>query len=133
MVRFEPRLEPDPKFTFFIAEKDHWLVVSLVGALTKDSIPGLRECSDQIKETSAKWVILNFRDVPAQIDSEVLGDFADLQKSIRDRVNVLMLCSLHPELKKTLLSQDVIKPDELANNLLEALSIISRLEEVAAA
>ena len=98
------------------------LVVSIVGPLTKENQPIFKECNEEILKLSSKWIILNFRDVSPLVDLSYIELLDQLQKKIREKPAFLRLSGVHPELRKVLQEKQIVRPEELVNNLSEALS-----------
>ncbi len=115
------------KLVYFFAEthyfsKDHSvLVVNIVGPLVKDNITTFEECGEEIFKSKSKWIILNFRDVSPDVDLAFLPLLGQLQKKIRGKPAHLRLSGLHPDIRKVLQDQNLVFPDELVNNLSDAL------------
>ncbi len=116
-----------PKLNYFISEKSRIVVVSFVGPLVRDSALVLQECQAQILERNPSLVILYFRDVPDRVDQTVFPAIARIQKAIRDKNIQLKLCSLHPHLRTTFNDFGIIRPNELADNLAQALEGVAAL------
>ena len=117
---------------YFIAEQKSILVVSIVGSMVRENTGIMEEMLHQISEKSAKWIILNLRDVPPSNDRTVCPILAKLKKAARTRAACVRFTSVHPELRKFLESQGVVRPDEFSNNLAEALQTLLVLEKAAA-
>lgn len=122
--------QKESTLTYFLAEKNRILVISLIGPLAKVNTPTLENCIREVKERSPQWVILNFRDVPPEVDKTVVPQIARLQKLVREKPAILRLSSIHPELKKFLEYEGLVRSDEVCNNLAEALKSLP-LEKVA--
>ncbi|OFZ55602.1 MAG: hypothetical protein A2428_12135 [Bdellovibrionales bacterium RIFOXYC1_FULL_54_43] len=109
------------KLTYFIAEKNNIVVISLIGPLLRGNAHVLEACMDEISRRHVRFVIVNFRDVPNTMDRTVIPALARLQRLIRSKPAVLRMSSIHPELRRTLETQGILRPEELANNLSDAL------------
>lgn len=114
------------RLIYFLAEthfsEDHSvLVVSIVGPLVKENVATFRACFDEILKCTSKWVVLNFRDVTPTIDPTIMDVLNQLQSSIRQKPGLLRLSGLHPELRVVLSEKKIILPEEVQNNLAEAL------------
>jgi len=117
---------------YFLAEthypsKGAVLVVTIVGPLVKGNVSIFQDCVEAILKTSAKWAVINFRDVSPQIDSAYIPILDSLLNSIRDKPAHVRLSGLHPNLKETLKSAKVLLSEELSNNLAEALQSLPGL------
>lgn len=111
--------------TFFISEQKQILVATLVGTLERRSTPILEECAQEIAKRDVRWVILNFRDVPKDLDLSLIPLLARIQKQIRARPAELRLAAIHPELKKILFDRGILRQEELCDNLAQALQSLS--------
>lgn len=110
--------------TYFLAEKNNILVVHLIGPLIHKNMHVLESCGKEIGSRKAKAVIVNFRDVAAGMDRSMVPVLAKIQKQIRVMPAALRMSSLHPDLNHFLEVQGLIRSEELANNLNEALRTI---------
>ncbi len=97
------------------------LVINFVGALTKSNLVEFEQCQEQVLGTKAKWIILNFRDVSAGIDTEVLAFFDRFRLQLKKKSTQVRFSGLHPDLKTLLLGKKMIHTEEIVNNLAEAL------------
>lgn len=113
--------EEVPKLTYLIAEKKFVLVISFVGPLVRSNLSVFEECMREVEKRGASFIILNFRDVPSSVDRTVFPAVARLQKLIRLKPAALRMTALHPELRKVLDEQGLLRAAEVANNLGEAL------------
>jgi anti-anti-sigma regulatory factor len=113
--------EAPPGLQYFIAEKNQVMIASYVGRLTHENREIFAKSQKDISESQAKYVILYFRDAGQELDKSLVPIFAQLQKIIRDKGIPFRLCSLHPELRRFLDSQGLLRPNEVTNNLVEAL------------
>lgn len=105
--------------SYFLAERSGVVVVSWVGAMTKDGQP-LDDCYNEVGAKTPSCVIFSLRDVPS-IDRGALPQFLRLCKMIRDKGAVLQICSVHPQVRTFLDSQGALRKEELFNNIAEAL------------
>ena len=108
--------------TYFLAEKNGVLVVSFIGPLVRSNAHILDRCLKDVLARQVDWVIVSLRDVPGTVDRAVFPTFARFQKAVRDKKARLILASLHPVLHKALNDQAIVRPEESANNLADALS-----------
>lgn len=114
-----------PLFEYFMSEKDGIVVATLVGDLTPGVVPLLEQCRLELEsKKDLKLVVLYFRDVNV-IESEVIHAFTHLQKSARSKA-VLRLSSIKPHIRENLLRMGIVRKQELADNLQEALSSAAR-------
>ncbi|MEK6705754.1 MAG: STAS domain-containing protein [Bdellovibrionota bacterium] len=110
------------KLEFFLAEKGPILIVNLVGPLLKRNADYAEECIQAVSASSAKWVIMNFRDVPPVFDEEICASiYSSLKKAVWKKAGSIRLSAVHPELRKVLIKRGLLSEDEVANNLTEAL------------
>jgi anti-anti-sigma regulatory factor len=109
---------------YFIAEKNSVVILSWVGTLAHETIRTIEECQSELLKIKAKWVVMNCRDLHPQMDKSVVPIFAKLSKTIREMPATLRLASIHPELRSYLESQGLLRNEELALNLTEALKFV---------
>ena len=110
------------RLEFFLAEKGPVLIVNLVGPLLKCNADCADECIQAVTASSARWVIMNFRDVPPEFDEEVcVSIYSSLKKAVWEKAGCMKLSAVHPELRKALMKRGLLSDDEVANNLTEAL------------
>jgi anti-anti-sigma regulatory factor len=114
---------------YFLAEKNLCLIVSLIGRLGRKNVDVLESCIKDIEKSKAKWIIINFRDVAPLIDEPMYAELASLQKKVRAKPAALKLCSIHPDLRKSLIDRGVIRLDETNDNLTEALLALNSIEK----
>lgn len=104
-------------------ERDHSILgVTFVGPLIISNQSRFLECAEQIYQSTSQCIILNFRDVPADVDPEFLPMIQNLLMKIREKSALLRISGVHPDLRKTLQDLGYIQVDELVNNLADALS-----------
>jgi anti-anti-sigma regulatory factor len=120
---------PSSDLVYFFAEKNSCLIVSLIGKLGRKDVAVLESCISDLEKSKAKWIIINFRDVLPQIDEPMYSELANLQKKARAKPAALKLCSLHPDLRKSLLDRGIIRLEETNNNLTEALLQLNSIEK----
>lgn len=112
---------------YFLSETHYFerdysiLVVTLVGPISEENIPIFLQCADQISKSTAKWVIVNFRDVPSILDKTLVPSLQKLLNLIRTRPAGLRLSGIHPQLRKVLEEQNIALEGEIASNFAEAL------------
>jgi anti-anti-sigma regulatory factor len=117
----EKPLESPSSLQYFIAEKNAVMIISWIGEFSHETSGVIEKCREDVGNSTAKWVILNLRDLKPSMDKITVPIFARLQKTVREKPAILRLTSVHPELRGFLLQQGVLRPDELTNNLAEAL------------
>ena len=122
----EKQLESTTSLQYFIAEKNAVMIVSWIGEFSYETSGIIEKCREDLSKSPAKWIILNLRDLKPTMDKITVPIFARLEKSIREKPAVLRLTSVHPDLKNFLLQQGVLRPEELTNNLAEALRSITQ-------
>jgi anti-anti-sigma regulatory factor len=102
------------------------MIVSWVGSFAHEAVEVIEKCRGEVSKSQAQWVIMNLRDLKPAMDRTAIPTFARLQKTVREKPAVLKLSSVHPELRSFLDSQGLLRMEELANNLTEALQMILR-------
>lgn len=112
---------------YFLSETHYFerdysvLIVTLVGSLTKDSQNAFTHCLEQVQKSSARWAIVNFRDVSGDADEATYSCFTELSKLIRGRGVGVRLSGIHLKLRKELFDRNLFEATEVVNNLHEAL------------
>jgi anti-anti-sigma regulatory factor len=109
-----------PKLEYFISEKQSFLVISLLGTVTKATIPAIDRCRDEALKSKASNVVISLHDVNT-VEISGVPALIRLQKAMRDKPAELRLAFLKPSTAKSLLEAGAVRPDELADNLLAAL------------
>ncbi len=119
------------EFTYFISEKNGFIVASLVGMLETASLSRLEQLGEEILKCEFSKIVFNFRDVPT-FSQDLIPVFARLQKQARGKKADLRICGLKPEIKDRLAKAGILRPHELADNLQTALlSMISAAKKAA--
>ena len=109
------------KLNILFSEKAGLLVVSFIGSIVRENRAEFEEAFKRLSGFKPKWTVLHFREVPPNVDKGMLPELTRFEKVVRDFPSTLRISSLHPELRKYLLSQGVVRTDELVNNLQEAI------------
>jgi len=112
--------ESSGKLEYFISEKNDFLVVSFLGAMTKLTAPIIEKCIAEVITASAKKTVLNFHDV-IQIEPGAIAPLVRLQKAVREKPGDLRLCFIKPVFLQYLHEAGAIRPAEISDNLLLAL------------
>jgi anti-anti-sigma regulatory factor len=112
-------------FECFYAEKNEYLVVSLVGPLTKGNLGALEGFQAKINESAAHYVVFSFHDVK-DLDLAGIGALAKMQKIVRAKPADLRICFLSEQFKKLLLKNGAIRQDEVTANLARALDSLKK-------
>ncbi len=107
--------------THFFSQNQSLLVVNLVGALTKKNMHVFQDCQRQIDQSTAKWIVINFKNASSEMDAEFIPLLDQLRLSIYKKMAQFKFSGLHPRLKECLLQMKLAHPDELAINLADAL------------
>lgn len=122
----QARVSPNSvDLVYFLAEKN----LCLIGRLGRKSGGVLESCIKDLEKSKAKWIIINFKDVAPLIDEPMYAELANLQKKVRTKPAALKICSLHPDLRKSLVDRGVIRLEETNNNLTEALLALNSIEK----
>jgi anti-anti-sigma regulatory factor len=124
----DPKATGTPILQYFIAEKNSVLVLSWIGTFAHAAISIIEECQAEMNKTQAKCVIMNCRDLSPAMDRSAVPVLAKLQKTIREKPAVLRLSSVHPELLSFLEFQGLIRKEEVALNLTEAIQSLAKLD-----
>jgi anti-anti-sigma regulatory factor len=106
--------------TYFVSEKNRFLVVSLTGWISDSSLPTLQEIENIVGASQASLVVLNLNGVTA-ISPTTIPQLATLQQRIRKRPADLRLCGVAENLRHLLNRRGIIRLNELADNLEFAL------------
>jgi anti-anti-sigma factor len=112
--------EPEEKLEYFLSEKQQFLVVSLVGSLTKSTQAEIQKCEDAILASAAKYIVLNFHDLK-EMDLTGIRPLVQLQKRIREKPAQMRLCFVKTEIFNILDGAAAIRPQELCGDLVQAL------------
>lgn len=117
------------------------LMVTLIGEISQSNSSDHIQCLEEISKSTAKWVIVNFRDVfsranlPNQDPSlfvcdDAFAQFIDqLRKKIHSRNGHLRLSGIPLTVRQFLEERQLILQNELANNLKEALASLPQREK----
>lgn len=105
---------------YFISQKDGYVVVCFIGAMSRTTTEVLELCQKELLETAAANVVLSFHYV-SEVEVSAFPPLVKLQRTIRDRAQNLRVCQLKPEIKKLLLQAAAIRFEELFESLSEAL------------
>lgn len=119
--------------SYFLAEQRSIVIVTLLGPLSRMGAPVLEKCLQELLPKSCTWVIINFRDVPPEIEATILPTLARFLKDLRTHGASLRLSSMHPALRERLGERGILREDELVNNLQEALKSLAQPAAKAAA
>lgn len=123
------------ELSYFISEKaissqnSTLLLIALAGPINRSNASVLDRLIEEIDKKSAGWVVINMRDVGHSMERTQFSVFAKLQKTIREKPAELKLCSIHPDLKKTLQDAGLLRQNEISNNLPEALASLTPKEK----
>jgi anti-anti-sigma regulatory factor len=113
-------LDPEIKLEYFISEKNGYLVLSMVGSITKATLGVFERAQMELRKCEAQYIVLNFHDI-TRLDISGVPALVRLQKSLRERPAELRICFLKPDFLRMLVEAGAVRPPELADNLLEAL------------
>lgn len=113
------------KLAYFSSEKKGILILTLIGPLIRSNALILSECINVVSSSSARWIILNCRDIPPEIDQSLAAPLARLQKTIREKPAELRISGLHPDLFVTFKKKGILREHEICSNLAEALQQIA--------
>ena len=111
----------EKKLNILFSEKSGLLIISFVGPVVCGNRGELEAAFKRLSEFKAKWTVLHLREVPPNIDKGMIPELTRFQKAVRDLPSELRVSSLHPELRKFLLAQGIVRTDELVNNLQAAI------------
>ncbi|MFL5814934.1 MAG: STAS domain-containing protein [Bdellovibrionia bacterium] len=119
------------QLTYFLSEKEVVsqksviLLISLAGPINRSNAAVLDKLIEELEKRSPGWVVLNLRDVGSSIERTQYPAFAKLQKTVRDKGAELKICSVHPNLRTTLVDAGLLRVNEITNNLPEALQSLA--------
>jgi anti-anti-sigma factor len=119
------------QLTYFLSEKEVAsqksviLLISLAGPMNRANADVLDKLIEELEKKSPGWVVLNLRDVGTSIERTQYPAFARLQKTVRDKGAELKICSVHPDLRTTLVDAGLLRIKEISNNLPEALQSLA--------
>ena len=108
------------KFEYFLSEKQQFLVVSLVGTLTKATHGEIQKCEEAILASSAKCIVLNFHEFKG-MDLTGIRPLAQLQKCIREKPAQLRLCFVNTDIYSMMDRVGAVRAQEICEDLVQAL------------
>lgn len=120
---------------YFLSETHYFqqdysvLIVTLVGPLTRKSEATFLQCLEEISKSTAKWVVLNFRDVPGDLDSSFLPLMGQFKEISQQKAMNFKLSGVHPHLRGVLKEHQLADPDQLVDNLADVISILPNLQK----
>lgn len=109
---------------YFVAEQGPVQIVSFVGPMTRQNEGVVDQCAREILKRGASWVILNFRDVPVEIDRKIFRTLVQMQKVLREHPKMVRICGMHPDLYALLEENGVVRREEVFPNVAEILQSI---------
>src|SRR4051794_5613427 len=98
---------------YFLSETHYFerdysiLVVTLVGSLTEKNVPIFNQCIEQVSKSSAKWVIINFRDVPSGSDDTLIPSLRHMIDTVHKIPAGLRISGIHPQIRVKLESAEL--------------------------
>lgn len=114
-------------FKYFVVRKNHFLVVSLAGALIDSTHNEIEQCKTEIlAHDEVRAVVLNFAEV-SDVGNDIIPLMAQLQQALRSRGVQLRLSALAPGVLDKLTRKGVVRRPELAADIREALLHLSRI------
>jgi anti-anti-sigma regulatory factor len=119
------------EFSYLMTEKELpaqngvLLLVSLFGPIQRSSSEHFEKLIEEIGTKKPDWVVLNFRDVPRQVERPMYASLAKLQKLIRDKQAELKICEMHSDVRLALESAGITRPQEVVGPLEQALRTLS--------
>ena len=121
--------ENEVTFKYVFGEKDSLLLVILTGRVTGRETPLFEAFAEELCTKSQPIVLLNFRDIESFMPA-CFTQFAKLQKALREQKKLIGICSLKPEMKKSLLMAGIVRDAEVFNNIPDAWKkLVSLLEQ----
>lgn len=120
-------IQMSSRLKYFLSETHYFerdysvLIVTLVGALTRENHGAFAHCLEEVQKSSAKWTIVNFRDVSGDADDVTYQCFSELSKFVRGKGVGVRLSGIHLKLRKELFDRNLFEATEVVNNLAEAL------------
>jgi hypothetical protein len=79
----EKQLESSSSLQYFIAEKNAVMIVSWIGEFSHETSGIIERCREDLDKSTAKWVILNLRDLKPTMDKitvPIFGLFASTRR-----------------------------------------------------
>ena len=113
------------RLTYFVTEKSGILIVSFRGNWTREGLPVIEYLITDLEIRTPKWVIVDFKEDMETMESALFPHFTRMQKLIRDKGALLKISGLNHFLKKTLTEHGLIRPEETAHDLAEALQLLN--------
>ena len=115
------------EFTYVFGEKGELLIVLFCGKMTGRSVEALERCEAELYQKPHQIILFSFRDVKGVMPAVHIA-LARIQKELRAKDKFIGLCSLHPEMKSSLLMSGIIRESEIYNNIAEAWKELSSLK-----
>lgn len=108
-------------FDYKLTSVQMYTVLTLKGAICKDSLDKLEQCRGEVASLDQKLFIIYFRDVTC-VDVAAYRHLTILQQEIRKKSNLLVV-GLSSELRGLLTMKAIVRQNELKRNLEEALKV----------
>lgn len=107
-------------FTYSIIQKGPIALVTLQGRVSREAVPALDKCQQEIVALGSKNVIIVFKDVE-DVDHVAFRDLTLLQTNVRKVGKALFLTGLTPYLRKYLGDKGIIRDSECKVSVADAL------------
>jgi anti-anti-sigma regulatory factor len=122
---------------YFLAEthsssqKHSVLVATLIGSLVKRNAAIFRECMEEVIRSKSVFVVMNFRDVPGEIDPGFLHLLSDLRQSFQSGGITLKFSGVHPKLRGAFVEAGIARAGDFSDNLAGALEAVAVIRNAA--
>ena len=111
------------KFSYFLNERRALLVVSWVGELEANDSEAIEKCSQEVKKSPCKYVIVNLQGVTGY-DPVLAGPIVKFQDAIRNKPSFLVLTELSKDLREKLATKGLIREGDIMNTIKDALQLV---------
>lgn len=105
---------------YFVSTQGPVAIVTFVGDLNSSAVEMLGKCRIELVAVKVKFLVFYFRDVET-ITGDSIQSLTQIQLDARGRELEIRMTSIKPNIKEKLLKMGVVRGDELANNLRDAL------------
>ncbi len=106
----------EKKLSYFISEKEKFLVITLQGPADRTFEHIVEECLERIRLSKAEFIVINLHDV-TQFDRQGLSFFVKLEKQIRNKPAQLRICCINSIVNKFLNEEGAVRNNEVAPDL----------------
>jgi anti-anti-sigma regulatory factor len=114
-------------FEYIFSNKGQYAVVVMAGHIDKPNKLQLEEILNQVIESPAQYVVIDFRRVTG-VDNRIIPTLIQVQHEIR-QLKTLRLSGMRINIKVDLSKQGAIRGDEISKNMNEAFQYFVALNK----